>query len=167
MVFSSCCRDPENPALQDRSAQPKCLFCHPEKLNLLSESEGFIVFRDIRPGAKEHLLIVPRAHVQNVKVLSKEDLPLVKEMEGIARQALLDLGAPEAEHVYGYHIPPVVTINHLHLHAFALPFKSAFRRAEYYQSVRPDGSKGWSWFILSSQLINTLESDRKVTVSPC
>lgn len=35
-------------------------------------------FRDIKPGAPHHYLVVPTKHVGNCKSLSKEDVPLGK-----------------------------------------------------------------------------------------
>ncbi|KAG8890769.1 hypothetical protein FRB98_004814 [Tulasnella sp. 332] len=134
---------------------------------ILAKSADCFVIRDRRPSAKEHLLVIPVEHICNVKTLKTKDVPLLRQMEAMGRQALLDLGHPEGTHVYGYHIPPIRSVDHLHLHVQALPYTNIFRRFKYPQSTRKDGSKGLSWFITATQAIRTLEAGGKITIMPC
>ncbi|KAG8954378.1 hypothetical protein FRC04_011704 [Tulasnella sp. 424] len=158
---------PLDPTVHDRSARSECVFCHVEKENILAQSDGFIVFRDRKPAAKEHLLVVSRQHIASVRTLRKEDIPLLKDMEEAGKRMLLSLGHPEETHIFGYHIPPFNSVDHLHLHAQALPYHNTLRQVKYPRSERHDTLKGWTWFIESSQVLRTLEANRNVTIKPC
>lgn len=133
----------------------------------MAESDEFLVFRDRNPAAKEHLLVTSRQHIESVRTLTMDDIPLLKTMEEAGKRALLNLGHPEDTHVFGYHIPPFNSINHLHLHAQALPYQGARKKVKYPRSERHDNMKGWTWFIESSQVQRTLEAHRNVTIKPC
>ena len=39
-----------------------------------------VVFKDIRPHAPVHLLIVPKKHIRSVNDLTEEDSPILSEM---------------------------------------------------------------------------------------
>ncbi|KAG8934765.1 hypothetical protein FRC01_000446 [Tulasnella sp. 417] len=158
---------PLDPNAHDRSVRPDCTFCHIEKEKILDESGEYIVFRDRKPAAKEHLLVISRQHIESVRTLRKDDIPLLIAMEEAGKRALLNLGHPEETHVFGYHIPPCNSINHLHLHAQALPYHGALRKAKYPRSERRDHRKGWTWFIESYQVQRALEADRRITLKPC
>lgn len=45
---------------------------------LFHQHEDLVCFRDIRPGAPHHYLIVPRYHMGNCKTLKSEHIPLGK-----------------------------------------------------------------------------------------
>lgn len=45
---------------------------------LLLQDEEISCFRDIKPGAPHHYLVVPTKHVGNCKSLTKEHVPLGK-----------------------------------------------------------------------------------------
>jgi len=65
---------------------------------IIYQNERLLIFPDIRPAARLHLLVVPRVHVANIRslnALDSEDIDLVKEMESLGRAALLSLSAQE------------------------------------------------------------------------
>lgn len=65
----------------------------------------------------------------------------------------------------GFHIPPFNSVNHLHMHIFALPFVSGFRTFEF--AVKPGqdtNHKGFSWFVNIEQTIAILEDGKRVGV---
>jgi hypothetical protein len=68
----------------------------------------------------------------------------------------------------GFHIPPFNSIDHLHLHVQALPYRSSII-AKKYPVVKGSGShhKGFSWFVEVEQAIRILESGKKVGTLPC
>ena len=68
----------------------------------------------------------------------------------------------------GFHIAPFHSVDHLHLHVQALPYKSPWRAAKY--PVIPGyGSciKGFSWFVEIEQAIQILERGKAVQTLPC
>ncbi|XP_061632062.1 histidine triad nucleotide-binding protein 3 isoform X2 [Phyllopteryx taeniolatus] len=70
----------------------KCIFCrivnHEVDTELLHCDEEISCFRDIKPGAPHHYLVVPTKHVGNCKSLRKEHLPLVKRMVEMGKEIL-------------------------------------------------------------------------------
>lgn len=45
--------------------------------NIVYESENCIAFTDINPVAPNHILFIPRKHIESVDKMSKEDAPLI------------------------------------------------------------------------------------------
>jgi histidine triad (HIT) family protein len=97
-----------------------CLFCqiaNKEKQSaIVYEDEKFVAFKDIRPKASVHLLIVPRKHIESIDQVGSEDKELMGELiltaQKIARGQKLE----------GYKLQFNVgrkggqLIDHLHLH---------------------------------------------------
>ena len=73
----------------------------------------------------------------------------------------------------GFHIPPFNSVNHLHLHLHALPYRKGLkypvsRRLKYPISKGRNGkSKGFSWFVEVDQAIEILRRGRAIGVFPC
>ena len=63
----------------------------------------------------------------------------------------------------GFHVPPLNSIGHLHLHVLVPPF-TALGKIQYPVNRRVDGGKGWSWFVTPRQAINILEAGGQVRV---
>ncbi|HLD30303.1 MAG TPA: histidine triad nucleotide-binding protein [bacterium] len=61
-----------------------CIFCQIIKgerpADLVFQDESLVVFKDIRPQAPVHLLIVPRKHIRSVNDLTEEDGALIARM---------------------------------------------------------------------------------------
>ncbi len=61
-----------------------CLFCQivrgQTSTEILHSAENLVVFRDIRPQAPVHLLIVPKRHIRSVNDLAPEDQAVFGEM---------------------------------------------------------------------------------------
>ncbi|KAG8459280.1 hypothetical protein KFE25_014125 [Diacronema lutheri] len=103
------------------------------------EDEVVMVFVPDKPCAAEHLLVVPRDNaLRNVRSLTPAHAPLLEHMREVARvQLLARVGRADSpahgdgRFEYSYHVPPFNSIDHLHLHAFALPFDSLARRFKY------------------------------------
>jgi hypothetical protein len=105
---------------------------------LRTQTERFVVFPDIRPSAKQHLLVVPRDHIANTDSLEPWDLSLLEEMRTVGERCLRarsqNEGATRSEPEdmkFGYHVPPFRSVDHLHLHCFELPHTSALKAAKY------------------------------------
>lgn len=129
-----------------------------------------VVFRDRSPAAQEHLLVVPLKHIDGVKELSAEHIPLIQEMEAAGHRALdkLSDAYPRENRILGFHIPPVTMIKHLHLHTIALPYNGFISKLFYPVSTGSNGnSKGYSFFVTASQAIEIIQKGRTITLSPC
>jgi hypothetical protein len=71
-------------------------------------------------------------------------------------------------HRMGFHIPPYNSVNHLHLHVQAMPYR--FMRFLKYPIRKPriyGDFKGYTWFVEVKQAIAILEAGRKIRVTPC
>ncbi|XP_030801077.1 histidine triad nucleotide-binding protein 3 isoform X2 [Camarhynchus parvulus] len=72
----------------------KCVFCRiarreePGTALLPCEDEDLVCFRDIKPGAPHHYLVVPVKHMGNCKTLKTEHIPLVKRMMEVGKAVL-------------------------------------------------------------------------------
>jgi hypothetical protein len=68
----------------------------------------------------------------------------------------------------GSHIAPFHSVEHLHLHVHALPYKSPWRAVKY-PVIPGQGSciKGFSWFVEIEQAIQILERRKVVQILPC
>ncbi|XP_078068948.1 adenosine 5'-monophosphoramidase HINT3 isoform X2 [Mustelus asterias] len=114
--------------------------------------EQFACFRDIRPGAPHHYLVVPRKHIANCKSLKKEHISTVEKMVNIGENVLQQNGIDDLTDVrLGFHWPPFCTINHLHLHVLAPASQMGFISRMVYRANS-------YWFITVDQLIKKLTS---------
>lgn len=103
----------------------QCLFCRIVAGEIPStrvyEDEQVIAFRDISPAAPQHILLIPRRHIQSVAALEAEDAALmghlmlqarhIAEQEGFADsgfRSVLNTGDEGGQ-----------TVGHLHLHLLA------------------------------------------------
>lgn len=99
-----------------------CLFCKilagEIPSTLLFEDEHVVAFRDIRPQAPTHCLIIPRRHIATINDLSSEDTWLVGHMIQIGKA----LAEKEGLATSGYRLNFNVNeqggqeIYHIHLH---------------------------------------------------
>lgn len=97
------------------------------RLVILQDDE-IIVFQDINPAAKHHLLVVPREHIPDSKSLLPHQLPLVERLIQVGDQVLLEQIKKKSPEITnpeqvpkrtGFHWPPFHTVSHLHLHVIA------------------------------------------------
>ncbi|XP_068616378.1 adenosine 5'-monophosphoramidase HINT3 [Brachionichthys hirsutus] len=134
----------------------KCTFCkvvnHEIETELLHCDEEMSCFRDIRPGAPHHYLVVPNKHVGNCKSLSKEHVPLVKRMVETGKVILQKNDITDLSDVrFGFHWPPFCSVTHLHLHVLAPVSQMGFISRFFYRLNS-------YWFITADQLIEHLSS---------
>ncbi|KGL89277.1 Histidine triad nucleotide-binding protein 3, partial [Charadrius vociferus] len=82
--------------------------------------EDLVCFRDIRPSAPHHYLVVPVEHMGNCKTLKAEHIPIVKRMMEVGKAVLQRNNFNDLNDVrMGFHWPPFCSISHLHLHVLA------------------------------------------------
>ncbi len=76
-----------------------CLFCSivegKIKGEIVYQDDTVLAFRDIRPVAPVHVLIVPRKHIESVSSLQPQDMPLVGAIFTVAAKLAKDLGIAE------------------------------------------------------------------------
>jgi histidine triad (HIT) family protein len=102
-----------------------CLFCkiaaHEVDSNILYEDDQVVAFRDLKPLAPVHLLIVPKKHIEIVADLTEHDEPLMGHMVTVANQLARDKGVSEKGYRLIVNCGPQAgqAVSHLHLHLLA------------------------------------------------
>ena len=98
-----------------------CLFCKIAdgtiKTELLFEDDRAVAFRDIRPQAPTHLLVIPRQHIASLNELTEADEALVGHLHVIARKLAAEAGLADGYRTVintGAHAGQ--TVFHIHLH---------------------------------------------------
>uniref|UniRef100_A0A0N5APX4 Adenosine 5'-monophosphoramidase HINT3 n=1 Tax=Syphacia muris TaxID=451379 RepID=A0A0N5APX4_9BILA len=137
-----------------------CVFCNivNKELNLhLKNGENCVVIKDQSPHAPHHFLVLSKKHISRPSDLTVEHIPLVKEMEEAGRECLRkalkgngDADTVEAMLRIGFHRPPFLTVNHLHMHVLYPVQEMKF----FYKNIvyRPG-----HFFRLSKTIIEELE----------
>lgn len=119
----------------------KCIFCGivngTEPARVLYRDDRVVAFRDIRPCAVGHYQVVPVRHIGTCKDLTPADVPLLEHMLIVGKRVLEEqhgsgvdaVGAGEwtVRSKFGFHMPPFNSVDHLHMHCFALPIKLLHR----------------------------------------
>ena len=100
----------------------ECIFCRIAKGEIPSEKimedDEIIAFKDIRPAAPVHILVIPKIHIPTLNDVTADKLPLLGKMVGAARDLAKKFGIAES----GYRT--IINCNkgagqevfHLHLH---------------------------------------------------
>lgn len=100
-----------------------CVFCKVvdggTDTEVLYEDDKVIVFSDIKPHAPTHYLVVPKQHLPHVKRLSSEHVALVEHMRDVGARVLTEQGGDTDDCRCGFHLPPLISVSHLHYHVMA------------------------------------------------
>lgn len=84
------------------------------------QDKDLVCFRDIFPAAPHHYLVIPREHIISCKSLNRRNIDLVKRMAKLGKEVLCDQGITDMKDVrLGFHQPPFISVDHLHLHVLA------------------------------------------------
>ncbi|KAB2018103.1 hypothetical protein ERO13_D08G188900v2 [Gossypium hirsutum] len=134
-----------------------CIFCQIARSSnstpLLHSDDKVVAFKDINPSAFRHYLIIPVEHIPTVNDLQRrnEDYTLVSHMINVG-ETLLRRDAPQSnQYRFGFHQPPFNSVDHLHLHCFALPFIPRWKQLKY-MSLGPLGG-----FIEAEKLLEKIK----------
>ncbi|XP_071380108.1 adenosine 5'-monophosphoramidase HINT3 [Centroberyx affinis] len=143
-------------AVPDEGYDKKCIFCKIVNKEIGTEllhcDEEISCFRDIKPGAPHHYLVVPTKHVGNCRSLSKEHVPLVERMVETGKEILQKNNVTDLSDVrFGFHWPPFCSVTHLHLHVLAPVSQMGFMSRVFYRLNS-------YWFVTAEQLIQILNS---------
>jgi diadenosine tetraphosphate (Ap4A) HIT family hydrolase len=127
-----------------------CIICKITKKlepgNIIYEDSDFCVFTSIKPASSSaHLLVTPREHIRNIDALVPGDVEMIEKMVEIGSQCLSRIN-PEfaSDATYGFHKPPLNSIDHLHLHAIAMPLSGIFSSIAYGK---------WSPFLVPPEIV--------------
>jgi histidine triad (HIT) family protein len=99
-----------------------CLFCSliegRIKGEIVYQDDVVLAFKDIRPVAPVHVLIVPRKHIESVSSLQSEDLPLIGAIFMAAAKLAKDFGIEESGYRVVVNNGPDAgqSVFHLHYH---------------------------------------------------
>ncbi|GGI98147.1 histidine triad nucleotide-binding protein [Alicyclobacillus cellulosilyticus] len=99
-----------------------CIFCKIVQGELpadkVAETDDLLAFRDIRPQAPVHVLIIPKKHIPSAHAVTEEDAPLIGRLHRLAQQVAEQTGVAAT----GYRLVTNVgthgqqTVHHLHYH---------------------------------------------------
>ncbi|KAH8353523.1 hypothetical protein KR084_011597 [Drosophila pseudotakahashii] len=142
------------------SSEPRsCFFCDfahhrqgpPPVLEV--ETDEYVIFKDKYPAAKHHYLAIPKEHFDSFRSLNRSHLGLVKRMEAGMKEFLKSKNIDPEEATIGFHLPPFISVHHLHLHGiFPHSDMSFWNKINFLSSF---------WFIKSEDAIRDLE-DREL-----
>lgn len=97
-----------------------CIFCKILKEGLRNklvyQDDNFIVFKDIKPKAKVHLLLIPKKHIESVNQLTETDRDLISGMILAAKKVALQEGLDGYKLLFNVGRAGGQLIDHLHLH---------------------------------------------------
>ena len=100
----------------------ECIFCKivnkelPSKI--IYQDEKTLAFKDIKPKAPIHFLIIPRKHIPSVDYLKKEDRELIGELLLVARKLAKEYEVSQTGYRLIFNVGKDAgqTVDHLHLH---------------------------------------------------
>ena len=99
-----------------------CIFCKIANKEISSEivyeDNEVIAFKDIKPVAPVHLLIITKKHIPSVDHLEAEDKELIGSLFLVARKIAREQGVAETGYRLVFNVGPDAgqTVDHLHLH---------------------------------------------------
>ncbi len=101
---------------------PNCIFCRVVRReacgDIVFQDEWVTAFRDIRPQAPVHILVVPNAHVDSVNQVRPEHADILSRLLLTARQLAVQEGIAEGGYrlVINTGAQGGQTVDHLHVH---------------------------------------------------
>jgi len=136
----------------------KCVFCdlieeineihHLNNQKILKYNEQLAIFADIRPASKHHYLVVPRIHMTNAKSLKgSKHIELVQAMHQFGKEYLSSVATNEEinEALYGFHFPPFISVDHLHMHVISPLSAMSFINSNLFRKN--------SWYFVSPEVL--------------
>ena len=102
-------------------ADPGCLFCRIAERKLpaeiVEETPDIIAFKDVRPQAPSHILLIPRRHIAALNETHDEHIALLGRIIRVAAQLAERLGLNEGYRLVVNNGPQAgQTVFHLHFH---------------------------------------------------
>ncbi len=103
----------------------ECLFCRMVEgeipADVVHEDDDILAFRDIRPQAPCHILIIPKRHIATLNDLTDDDAALVGRILLTARRLAGEEGVAETGYrtVFNCNRDAGQEVFHIHLHLLA------------------------------------------------
>jgi len=111
-----------------------CVFCKIAikeiPADIILEDDKIVVFKDIRPKAPIHLLVIPKKHIGPVSELGLEDSEIVSRLVFKAREAAAVANVLENGYrlIFNVGKDAGMEVDHLHLHMLGgKPLKAFFK----------------------------------------
>lgn len=96
-----------------------CIFCKIANKeipsDIVSEDENFVVFKDIKPKAETHLLIVPKKHIEWENEFAREELAILSGLFSVGKAIAINQRIFDACK-FIFNVGKTGHINHIHLH---------------------------------------------------
>jgi histidine triad (HIT) family protein len=102
--------------------EENCIFCKIANgdipADFVAQTDRLVVFKDIKPMAPVHLLIVPRQHIRSINDLDEADKPLIAELIMTAREMAVRMGVDQSGYRLFFNVEKGggQEVFHLHLH---------------------------------------------------
>jgi len=98
----------------------QCIFCKIIKKEIpadfISETDTFVIFKDIEPAAPIHYLIVPKEHIQSIAHLEGNHKEILASLIYGARDEAKKIGLKGYKLVFNVGREGGQVVDHLHLH---------------------------------------------------
>jgi diadenosine tetraphosphate (Ap4A) HIT family hydrolase len=108
-----------------------CVFCEQyvkRKERVIYEDDLVVAFRDIKPKAQVHILIIPKQHIRSITEIyppkESSHTTLLNHMRQVS-ESLMNLNNDNEQNnnnneddkwLFGFHKRPFISVDHLHLH---------------------------------------------------
>ncbi len=97
-----------------------CIFCKiinkEMPAEVLQETDEAVIFKDIRPSAPVHYLIVSKRHIASVKEISNNDEALIGHLIFLGKEAAEKLGLQGYKLTFNIGREGGQIVDHIHLH---------------------------------------------------
>ena len=112
-----------------------CIFCQIVKKEVPSvivyEDENIMAFKDVRPIAPVHILIIPKRHIETINDLKEADAEMVGRMVIMAKKIAKDFDMSEKGYKLLFRVGEWggQEVSHIHLHLIG--------GAKLYENIHP------------------------------
>lgn len=102
--------------------EPGCIFCEivegRSPARILYEDDLFMAIEDIKPQAPVHILVIPKEHIPEIRVITDNDKDLMKQWFWSAIKIARDKGLEEKGYRTAINngVGGGQTVSHIHIH---------------------------------------------------